>query len=308
MNKIIDISNPSDISELLFEVVEAPVRSIINNVHVVNPDLKQIVGVDSDGSLFPISVVGSKFAAFPYAEVFEAMQEAIASDAPGATLVRAGVLDHGGRFFATYRLPEDISPLGGQDATYPEITLRSALNGKWKNSIAFGSFRMICENGIVSFDLKELLLGFKRTRNASLRIPEVGKAVEQALAGGTTYREQMARLVELVLSPDEMQAIAAGYFANSAGISTKAFNVAQAIVDLAFNSPGVAGKNAYDLLNGFTNFFSHPQGESEKSPEKWFDTHNFGSGSKHKAQFAQALLSDHKALIEKGRAAISRMD
>ena len=306
-NKIIDIVSPdaSEIEDILFPVVTGTAHAMLPDGSLVeSPDEKLVMGEGPDG-FFPIKTVGRKFNAFPYGDVFAAMKEAIQGAAPDAKIARAGLLDHGGRFFATWRLPVDISPLGGDDETFPEITLRSALNGKWKNSISFGAFRMICANGIVQYSLKEMLLGFKRTLNADLRIPEIGDAIAKALAGGETYKRDMSRLVEIPLAGPDMQALVAGFFANGKGeLSTRARNITSEIADGARNSPGTKGETAYDLLNGFTHHFSHSNGESEKSAAKWFDSQNFGSASRHKAEFAKALLGNRDELLAKGRKAL----
>jgi len=307
-NKVIDIATPTatEIEELLFPVSTAPACAILPNGEMVeSKEEKIILGQGPEGA-FAIKTMGNKFNAFPYRDVYEVMSEAMSDACPDAQVVRAGLLDHGGRFFATFALPGDISPLGGKDETRSEITLRSALNGKWKNSLAFGAFRMICANGIVNFALKEMLLGFKRTLNADLRIPEIGDALETAIRGGEIYKEKMSRLVDIPLATPQMRELVAGFFADSKGtLSTRATNTVSTIVDGARTSPGANGENAYDLLNGFTHHFSHASGEGEKSKAQWFDSQNFGSSARHKSNFAQALLSNREELAAKGRKALA---
>lgn len=307
-NKIIDLANPStrSVESLLFPVTTAPAGGIVNGEFIESPHEKVIMGEDEDGKRFAIKTMGAKFNAFPYGDVFACMRDAMNEACPEAEIVRAGLLDHGGRFFATFQLPGDISPKGGDDETRSEITLRSALNGKWKNSLSFGAFRMICANGIVQYSLKEMLLGFKRTLNSDLRIPEIGGAIETAIQGGESYREDMSRLVDVPLATPQMRELVAGFFANSKGeISTRAKSTVEEIVGQAHRSPGVDGKTAYDLLNGFTHHFSHAHGESEKSAAQWFDSQNFGASAKHKAGFAQALLGGRDTLRAKGQKALA---
>lgn len=233
-------------------------------------------------------------------EIFDCVQKAI-KDVQGVSIITAGTLDSCRKFYLSVELNggETMKTERG-DCFQAILNFLSSHDGTL-NLTAKDSFtRTVCFNTF-SYNLAYEGGAFKayvpHTKNAGVQIDNLAQYLNTVLLGRQKIMESMSYLETLAMeSPKQAAYITAGFFTapEAKEMSTNAFNRSNAVRDLATFGKGNSGKTRADMLNGFTEYFTHYDGAGGKKAskaERW-SASQFGTAAEHKEKFLGLLLEE----------------
>ena len=153
------------------------------------------------------------------------------------------------------------------------------------------AIRVVCQNtlnyslaGNSNFRIKA-----KHTSNNEPQIVNMEKQLEKLFELRLNFLERLKSLDDSHISYETAAKAVIG-FINTGEISTNGANRSKDIVERFIKGDGNFGVSRYDLLNGFTE--SYTRDVTGGNPTKKFMSSEFGSASKTKVDFYDALMSD----------------
>ena len=240
-------------------------------------------------------------------QFFEIAEKAFSDLGIPMPVETAGTLGNMARFYFSV----DASALGaiktpdGQ-AIRAFLSFLTSHDGFIAPSIFDSYIRVVCANtfGFVMRELHNFALVGKHTSGGLASLDNLGKALENWMAGKAEVEKAMERLANVALSRDAMREVAAGYFFSDAiasgsripdnvTMTTQSFNATEEITQLARTGSGNRGESAFDLWNGATDYWSNGNGAGSirVGLAKRVARAQFGGAADHKAAFSRYIFN-----------------
>jgi len=242
-------------------------------------------------------------------EVWDCMESAISElEGQGVKVTTVGTLQNLKKFYISVDLGDGERRTAKGDKIASILNFRTAHDGSMNLEAGDSHTRIVCMN---TFRWSRAYQGaidvrVPHTKNASIQIKNLGTYLNTVLAGRQKMLESISHLETLEASPSHAAYVTASYLTESAAdeISTRTFNRAVEIRDLALSGKGNSGKTRYDVFNGFTEYFTHGAGaggEKADKAKRW-SVSNFGAAADHKEGFLNLLLneSDYSEALSRG--------
>lgn len=260
-----------------------------------------------DGTMIPLSVQSDGYKIIENSEIWEAVKNGLA-DVPHV-VTAAGTLGDCRRFFLTVQLTEA-----------PEFIINGE---KWKSYVNFisshdgtlalagydSSVRIVCQNTLRFSQSKrnrgQHRLSIVHKKGATLAVANMSAWLESMLKNRTLSAQALERLLDIPLNPERVEKIVTGYAyletKEPDELSTRALNQVSGIIDRVYNGNGNAVASgradkptAFDLLNGFTDFFTNGNGAGGKDVPAVQSRINslFGGAAEKKESVASAMMAD----------------
>ena len=232
-------------------------------------------------------------------EIWECMRAAISElEGTGVKVTTAGTLQNLRKFYISVDLGDGERRTGKGDKIASILNFRTAHDGSMNLEAGDSHTRIVCMN---TFRWSRAYQGaidvrVPHTKNAAIQVKNLGAYLNTVLAGRQKMLDAISHLETLEASPSHAAYAAASYLTEKEAdeMSTRAYNRAVDIRDLATAGKGNYGKNRYDVFNGFTEYFTHGNGAGgeKASKEKKWSVSNFGTAAEHKERFLNLLLDE----------------
>lgn len=164
----------------------------------------------------------------------------------------------------------------------------------------------VCHNTIsLSRATGKVLFSERATKNFSTRLEAAKTEVEKAVGMTAVFKAAMDSLAEVPCDKTRAQAIFSGYLVdeirkdkhgNELPMSTRSKNTVDELTSLHVNGRGNKGQTEFDLLNAFTERYTHGAKEAQTALGKRFVASEFGGGADTKADFYRLLTTGRDAL------------
>jgi hypothetical protein len=243
------------------------------------------------------------------AEIWECMKSAISElDGQGVKVTTVGTLQNLRKFYISVDLGDGERRTGKGDKIASILNFRTAHDGSMNLEAGDSHTRIVCMNTFRWSRAYEGAIDVRvpHTKNASIQVKNLGEYLHTVLSGRQKMLDAISHLETLEASPSHAAYAAASYLTEKEAdeMSTRAYNRAVDIRDLATAGKGNSGKNRYDVFNGFTEYFTHGNGAGGKDADKakrW-SVSNFGTAADHKERFLNLILndSDFSEALERG--------
>lgn len=259
-------------------------------------DLRGIDDIDLD--FRPVHVASNRYEILQNEVLFDALQEAL--EGINYKIVSAGTLAGLKNFFVSVEFDEHSNinlPDGSECKAF--FSLFTSHDGTKNANYYDTTHRTVCMNTLRSSFESKGDRGFKisHTKNASVRIHDMAKIVNDVLNGRAHFEEVMLNLFDIPCDISTAEKFVAGFLGEKtkAGetLSTRTLNQMREIVALAWNGAGNKGGNMFYLAQGATEFWTRGSGtggESKMIGRKAYSS-EFGLGMENKKNFV-ASLSD----------------
>lgn len=304
-----EILNP-----LFIPYLEGQANVNIDGVEVPLEGWKTIVAdlrnsPDIDGDFRPVHVASDKYEIIQNEVLFDALQEAL--EGINYKIVSAGTLAGLKNFFVSVEFDGESNinlPDGSECKAF--FSLFTSHDGTKNANYYDTSHRTVCMNTVRSSYEARGNQGFKisHTKNASLRIHDMAKIVNNILLGRRQFEEKMAELYSIPCDTSTAERFTAGYLADKTKseekLSTRSINQMTEIVSLAWNGAGNRGGNMFYLGQGATEFWTRGNGTggANKDLGRKAYSSEFGLGMENKCNFLAALSNpvQREKLIKRG--------
>lgn len=233
-------------------------------------------------------------------EIFECVKKAV-QDVDGVRIITAGTLDSCRKFYLSVELNKGESMKTERGDSFQAILNFLSSHDGTLNLTAMDSFtRTVCMNTFrynLAYEGGAFKAYVPHTKNAGVQIDNMAEYLNCVLQGRQKVIQSMTYLETLAMeSPKQAAYVAAGYFTapEASEMSTNAFNRSNAIRDLSTFGKGNLGKTRADMLNGFTEYFTHYDGAGGKkaSKEERWSASQYGQAADHKEKFLGLLLDE----------------
>jgi hypothetical protein len=256
--------------------------------------------------------MGKDYAVIPNGQILEIVEKAIGENGLDAKIITAGTLRSGKTFFLS--LVQDgasVNVLPGDNWDF-HINCLSSHDGTDGLTWYLCAFRTVCMNtarwGCDSADTKATIY---HTKNAQLAIKSLPELLVAMRNKQNDIVEAIAHLAGIKCDIDKAKKIVSGYYVGlqdgEKELSKRAENSIDAILENYRGGIGNSGESMYDLLNGFTQYYTSGDGTGKKSTEvNRIYKANFGAAADHKERFTVQLTDagDRKKLESLGKTAV----
>jgi len=270
-------------------------------------DLRKIDDIECD--FRPVHVASDKYEIIQNEVLFDALQESL--EGINYKIVSAGTLSGLKNFFISVEFENESNinlPDGSECKAF--FNLFTSHNGT-KNATFFDSIlRQVCMNTcLASFEAKgEQGFRLSHTKNASIRIHDMAKIVNNVLLGRRQFEEKMAELYNIPCDLSTAERFTAGFLADKTKadekLSTRSINQMTEIISLAWNGAGNRGGNMFYLGQGATEFWTRGNGTGGANKDLGRKAYSaeFGLGMENKCSFLAALSNpvQREKLIKRG--------
>lgn len=304
-----DILNP-----LFIPYLEGQANVNIDGVEVplegwktIVADLREIADIESD--FRPVHVASDKYEILQNEVLFDALQESL--EGINYKIVSAGTLSGLKTFFTSVQFDEESNinlPDGSECKAF--FNLVTSHDGTKNASFFDSGLRVVCQNTL-RFSLQtkgEQGFNITHTKNASIRINNMAKIMNNILLGRRQFEEKMAELYSVECDLSKAERFVAGYLADKTKanekLSTRSLNQMTEIVSLAWNGAGNRGGNMFYLAQGATEFWTRGNGTGGVNKDLGRKAYSaeFGLGMENKRNFVGALVDpgQREKLIKRG--------
>lgn len=231
-------------------------------------------------------------------EVWECVKKAI--DGLDVKIVTAGTLDNCKKFYVSVDLEgQDLKTASG-DKFQAVLNFLTSHDGSINLLAKDWMQRIVCANTFgwcAAYEGGAVNVRVTHSKNASLAIDNLGTYLNSVMHGRQKIMDAMSYLESVKMdSPSQAAYVAAAYLngPDAPEISTRTYNRAVEIRDLAVAGKGNSGKTRYDVFNGFTEYFtSHSGAGGEKaSKSKRWSAATFGAAADHKENFLSLVMNE----------------
>lgn len=307
------------ISPILFPIVEGDLTVSLDGESVKLED-KAIVAdyrfrsdLDGHAKIKPLSVMGKDYRVITNQEIFDAVMAAIETENLDAKIVTAGTLRGGKSFFISLNQDNQngIDMTGTGDKWDFHINLLTSHDGVDCLNAYLCGFRTVCWNtarwGCDSADVKAKIY---HTKNASLQLKSLPELLQAMKNKQEDLCQKIVYLSGIDISLEKAEQILKGYYFNQVPdndikLSTRTSNNIKGVLDLFQRGQGNNGKSLYDLMNGFTEYYTSGEGTGKGIKTTQADRKfrsEVGGAADHKEQFINLLMDSNmrNELLEAG--------
>ena len=260
---------------------------------------ENFVNIREDLNL-PVGVVGKDYRIIQNEQVFNAVQRIFDGK---AELITAGSLFNCRRIWFLAKLTEGQRKVCG-DKFENYLLASSSHDGTLKLDLRLSQTRVVCNNTLTcALHSGSQVVSVPHTDCAEFRIGQVGLFYDEVFQGIDKTAATLESLASKQCDIQTAYDFASGFLVAK---TTKSQNIARQIVAKFARGLGNVGKSRYDLLNGFTERFTHgadDEGDNgEKSPIARFVSSTFGNDAGRKVQALASIADDEKfaGLVERG--------
>ena len=256
---------------------------------------------DIEGDFRPVHVASDKYEILQNEVLFDAFRESLQGFK--YKIVSAGTLSGLKTFFTSVEFEENSNinlPDGSECKAF--FNLVTSHDGTRNASFYDSSLRCVCENTIrMSLQTKgEQGFNISHTKNASVRIHDMAKIVNNIFHGRKQFEEKMGELYSISCDVSAAERFTAGYLAEKTkaeeNLSTRSLNQMSEIVSLAWNGAGNRGGNMFYLAQGATEFWTRGNGTGNEKKDMGRKAYSseFGLGMENKRNFVSSLVNEDR--------------
>lgn len=242
-------------------------------------------------------------------EIWDCMNTAISElEGTGVKVTTAGTLQNLRKFYLSVDLGDGERRTKKGDKIASLLNFTSAHDGSMNLEARDSHTRIVCMNTFRWSRAYEGAIDVRvpHTKNAAISMKNLATYLSTVLSGREKVMAALSYLETLEATPSHAAYVASAFLAgpDADEISTRTYNRAVEIRDLALSGKGNSGKTRADIFNGFTEYFTHyagAGGEKASKAKRW-SVANFGSAAEHKEGFL-SLLTDEDAFnaaLERG--------
>lgn len=273
-------------------------------------------GRGNGAGFVPLAIHGDTYGMIDNGMIWDGLKEGL-QGIPHA-ITTAGTLDGCKRFFVSVELLDAPGFTVRRDTFKAYVNFISSHDGSLALRGYDSSVRIVCNNTL-NFSLGAGAKGklnavVKHTGNAHVHIARMGDWLKDTLASREAVKGEFEKLMDTPLAPRQAMTALQGLLweelHHPEAFSTRARNTITGIHDLYANGKGNHGGSAYDLLNGFTEYYTAGPGAGNRdklTPLELRANGSFGGAAEKKTEFAKLLCSVDKtgqtgleSLIEMG--------
>lgn len=257
----------------------------------------------------PLHTPKDSYRVISNAEVWECVQKSI--EGLGVKIVTAGTLDNCKKFYVSVELEgsKDLRTASG-DKFQAILNFLTSHDGSINLLAKDWMHRVVCANTFgwcAAYEGGAVAVRVPHTKNAGIQIDNLGAYLNTVLHGRQKIMEAMSYLETVKMESPSQAAYVSAAFLNGPDadeLSTRTFNRAVTIRDLAVAGKGNHGKTRADMFNGLTDYFTNGAGaggEKADKAKRW-SVSNFGAAADHKERFLSLLLNeaDFSEALERG--------
>lgn len=234
-------------------------------------------------------------------EIWDCMSTAISElEGTGVKVTTAGTLQNLRKFYLSVDLGDGERRTGKGDKIASLLNFTSAHDGSMNLEARDSHTRIVCMNTFRWSRAYEGAIDVRvpHTKNAAITMKNLATYLATVLAGREKVMEALSHLETLEASPSHAAYAASAFLAgpDADEISTRTYNRAVEIRDLALGGKGNSGKTRADIFNGFTEYFTHHAGaggEKASKAKRW-SVANFGQAAEHKENFLSLLIDENR--------------
>ncbi len=165
----------------------------------------------------------------------------------------------------------------------------------------------VCHNTIsLSRATGQILFAERATKNFTTRLEAAKAEVEKAVGMTAVFKAAMDSLAEKPCDKSRAERIFAGYLVDEVRqkdgkdlpMSTRARNTVGELAELHVSGIANRGETEFDLLNAYTERYTHGGKEAKTTMGRRFVSSEFGGGADTKADFFRVLTTGRDALPE----------
>jgi len=196
--------------------------------------------------------------------------------------------------------------IGENDKHDQFFNLTTSHNGSLASAIMLSVIRIVCEN-TAQFALEQSEANgtqqkIKHSAHSEINAKWIEDNLKKWIEKADDYKTTLARLKNEKMNIDQFRIFSSGVFsdAKSDKLSSQAFNRINAMESLFVRGKGNVGETKLDAYNAFTEYFTHHDGQGDKS--KRLAKGSFGRGNDWKQEVFRALKQQEHfpALMKRG--------
>lgn len=191
--------------------------------------------------------------------------------------------------------------LGDGRETKFQLNFSGGLDRSVSPQCELSSIVAVCHNTIsLSRATGKLLFAERATKNFSTRLEAAKAEVEKAVGMTAVFKAAMDSLAENPCSKDRASNIFAGYLSSpdDEKLSSRSKNTVEELANLHVNGIANKGETEFDLLNAYTQLYTHGGAEARTSMGRRFVSSEYGNNADSKADFFRMLTAEDRGELE----------
>lgn len=326
---IYDEINDEILKPLLFDIVESPIYTKIGDREVMMPDRKTLIADLSPRNLYeenhafylpedelyvPMHTPKSTYGTITNNMVWESLKLSLKDAGIDAKIVTAGTLENCSKFFMSVDIGNSEIKIGNNDKILSHLAFVTSHTGELAFQAYDTSLRIVCMNTLRSSMNAAGDVEFKvfHTKNSPLAMKKFPELLNAILQGRVAFRNNLEFFNQYTISFDDAKYAVLSFLSDKNEASTQAINMSSEIQHLFKNGLGNNGNTLYDLLNGFTEAYTHGSGTGKNSNDlkKRFKA-DFGVAAEKKNEFMDYLIANHNTFdveIQRGKKLLEAYD
>lgn len=309
--QVCDTIGDEQIAPLLFDIVEGtpsvtcPDGSVIQveGYKMLLADVRHRTDKPSSigNGFIPLHVPRDSYQVISNREVWGMISDAFRDT--GAKITTAGTLNNLKTFMVSVDIGNPEFKAKNGDIFLNVMSFLTSHNGVFALTAFDTCTRMVCMNTVQMAIKNAGDFGLKmyHTKNVSSQMSYLPEYLKAVIESRRQVEQSMNVLQSIAVAKGEIESVLSGYLSGeNEALSTKSFNRVEQIAHLASNGIGNSGRTRYDVLNGFTEYFTHGDGAGGKKGDKMkrFCASRFGAASDHKKEFFDLLTQDENRYQE----------
>lgn len=202
---------------------------------------------------------------------------------------------------------ESLTVGDGRDTKF-NLNFSGGLDRSVSPQCELSSILPVCHNTIsLSRATGKVLFAERATKNFSTRLDAAKAEVEKAVGMTAVFKAAMDSLADKPCTKPRAERIFAGYLVDEVKtgadgkdlpMSTRSRNTVAELAELHVNGIANKGQTEFDLLNAYTQRYTHGGKDAKTSMGRRFVSSEYGSGADTKADFFRLLTTGRDALPE----------
>lgn len=191
--------------------------------------------------------------------------------------------------------------LGDGRKTNFQLNFSGGLDRSVSPQCELSSIVAVCHNTIsLSRALGKVLFAERATKNFATRLEAAKSEVEKAVGMTAVFKAAMDSLADKPCDKDRASNIFAGYLSapETEKLSTKARNTVAELTALHVKGIANKGETEFDLLNAYTQLYTHGGSEAKTSMGRRFVSSEYGNNADSKADFFRILTANDRGELE----------
>lgn len=241
------------------------------------------------------------------------------------TVASAGTIRNRSQWFLSVELDElKEASAGMPDAHSFSLNFFGGLDRSLSPICNLSATRIVCNNTLTMNRMdKASHLFTARLSSGSFdaKLQSATEEIEKAVGMAAVFRRTMERLANTKATVDDARNAYAGFLVGQGGTlatskgrggserSSKTANTVDEMVSLFQRGQGNKGETRADVLNGFTEFYTHGPADSQKDKWSQFEASEFGRYADFKSEFSEVCANNltFANLTRKGQAAFAEL-